>query len=219
MRVHQFAFGAAGFSPDHPLEFNVQVHRLPLGLAAGVQTAIAAGTLPAHMTAGTNPWVRFSDLVQQIGPDHDVADPNDPYFVPPHAILDVPYLLEPNDAALTHADPEERQAVLRTAAREAGQIVEWRRSWPPRPFNVRVDWMSSSQAGIAQAVQTGRLRTREVGGAWWVSADDVRSLAPSEDALHDPASGFYLGFAHRIDHDAADRRIVEHRKTWPDVYQ
>lgn len=92
-KVNFFALGANGISPEHPLEFNVNIGLLTLSFADAVNEAVENGAIPSYQHAPFySSWVRRADLVAFVGAGQDIDDPRGDCYVPRAAVLEIPYL-------------------------------------------------------------------------------------------------------------------------------
>lgn len=85
-KINPFAMGAQGASPDHPLDFNINIFRLEEWQVEAVHCAISTGALGKH-----DHWIRLSDLCRWIISNQPKFDDFDQWKIPISAFLQVSY--------------------------------------------------------------------------------------------------------------------------------
>ncbi|MET1755543.1 hypothetical protein ABVV53_08740 [Novosphingobium sp. RD2P27] len=214
MQINIFARGAQGIGPDHSINYDVDVRRLTEPLLSLTKAALVAGYLSCYTARGTQLWVPRAQLAAAVGFGHKLYDPNDPSFVPPEAVLEVPYLPNPVTA---DASPYQ-QEFLASARRMADYFSDLVGAMPPRPFDIHVHRTSTQPSPLRRLIEAHVIAAHSTDRGWWVSAAEARPLLPAGEGFDDPASEWYVDPHDWADHDEVERLITEHRRHWPEIY-
>jgi hypothetical protein len=208
---------AQGIGPDHPIDHSVNVERLPATLLTMTVPAISAGDLSCYVALNGERWVSRAQLAAVVGFGHKLHDPNDPCFVPPEAMLEVPYLpaLVTREVALSSSY---QRRVLMTAQYAADYLAALCAAMPPRPFDLHIHRLREDGSPLRSLIKRGAIDAWPTDYGWWVSADEVRAHVPWGDDPDNPDSAWYVSPSDRADHGEVERLCAAHRVHWPELY-
>lgn len=213
MQLDNHALAKARIHPDHPLDHTVDVRRLTEPLLSVVMEALNEGYLSCFTAFGRQLWVSRAQLAAVVGFGRKVHNPTSPYFVPPDAILQVPYAHDP----ITDASPAYQRRHLTIARHAADYLAALRSAMPPRPYDLHVK-KNAHGSPLVGLIHRHRVDARADDTGWWVISVQVAPFVPDGESLDDPTSIWFVGPGDRADQDEVDRLTDEHRRHWPEIY-
>jgi hypothetical protein len=214
MQINFFARGAMGIHPEHPHDHTVDVERLTEPLLSVAMSALTAGTLPSFTGWGQQFWVSRVQLAAVAGFGRKLYDPQDPYFVPPEAMLRMPYLREP----VTAQSPPYQQKYLEVARRAAAYLVTLRNEMPARPADLHIKPSRGVTSPLDQLITAQALQSYPSSEGRWVVAAEAGAYLPAGESFDNPSSAWYVDPHDWADQDEIDRLIADHRREWPEIY-
>lgn len=217
MKIHPFAMAAQGIGPDHPINHDVNVTRLMPPLSTALAAAIEAGDLRSYTALDNDIWVPRVQVGVIVGLRRKLDDTASAWFLPPAAVMAVPYLPEPITDEVAANSPYQRSALI-TARATADYLTALQAAMPPRPFDIHVDATSPSSAPLRRLIEEQALSVCVSESGWWISTVDVSKFLPEGASFDDPDCPWYVDPHDWADQDEVDRLIWEHRRNWPEIY-
>ena len=216
MQIDIAALVAAGHRADHALNYDVDVHRLSGSLHAAILAGIQAQTLSCYTAFGKGLWVSRAQLAPFVGFGHRLYDPRDPWYVPPAAMVQMPYIAAPITEGVAAGSPAQREFL--DAARDmATFLASLCKAMPPRPFDLHIHEHQAEASPLLVATETGLLSTYRSSKGWWIVSNEAAALLPTGEGFDEPDSVWFIDPHDRADHDEVDRLCAEHRQRWPEL--
>jgi hypothetical protein len=207
-----------GIAYAHPIDHDVLVEELPKELSVIALNAIRAGELSCYEATARQFWVPRAQLAAVAGFGRRLYDPSHIYFVPPEAMLRVPYT--PELVPESPADRSVHQIVtLRTARHAAAYLTALRDAMPPRPYDLHIHRASGGISPLHQLIKTASISAYSSDSGWWVEEGEISNLLPVGENLDDPDRSWFVGPNDRADHKEVERLSADHRRIWPEVYR
>ncbi|MET1755544.1 hypothetical protein ABVV53_08745 [Novosphingobium sp. RD2P27] len=208
--------GADDYDRHRPVDFDICVERLPEPAVELARDAISRG-IPYYHSSYSQTWVPYAELAIDAGLGIPLDDPTCPYFVPPRARAKPVFLPELITGSVAAGCPTYRAALDRSRVK-AQFLTNLRLEFPPRPYDLRVQWFPDDQRPLTRMIHIGLLDAFPGDRCWWVVGTDAQKLLPPVDYSGDGLGNEFCNPQAWTDHDALDRFDAEHRRHWPEIY-
>lgn len=217
MKVHPYGMAAQGIGPGHPINHDIIVDRLTDPLAATAAAAIKRGDLSCYIAPDGTRWIPRVQLGAAIGFRVKLHDPTSRWFVPPEAIMTVPYMpvLVTNEIAA--ASPYQAR-VLTTARDTAEYLKALHAAMPPLPFDLHVNRTAAADAPLRCLVLANAVASYPSDCGWWIHSAEAQVFLPDGESFDAPASAWYADPHDWADQEEVEKLIADHRRRWPEIY-